>query len=192
LDTPANEPIEPCGAGELINSFALVCYLPTPLRNFLDALRRELSPECRAKAHVTVLPPRPLLVSSEQARCELKERLARFQPFEVELGEVQVFPSTDVVYIAVLRGAEELYRMHTALNTAGLQFTDLYSYHPHVTLAQELRADQVSGVAALARRRWTGAPVERAFTVGRMTFVQNSANNIWQDLDAWDLSSPRD
>jgi 2'-5' RNA ligase len=193
LETPVTEPNEAgCTQGS-INSFALVCYLPSPLRDFLDALRRELSPECRAKAHVTVLPPRPLSVSSDEARRELRNGLAEFQSFSVELGEVEVFPSTHVVYISVLRGVEELHRMHVALNAGGLQFCDLFPYHPHVTLAQDLSTDRSAEAAGLARRQWKGAPVERAFRVERMTFVQNSAQNTWRDLDAWDLSTaPKD
>ena len=50
-----------------VNSYALVSYIPDPLRRFLDDLRRELVPGCVPAAHVTVLPPRPLSGTVEEA-----------------------------------------------------------------------------------------------------------------------------
>ncbi len=37
------------GPGLLVNSFAVVAYIPNPLRSFLDALRLELAPDCLPK-----------------------------------------------------------------------------------------------------------------------------------------------
>ena len=47
-------------AWDRINSFALVSYIPEPLAGFLDRLRQELVPNCFLRAHVTILPPRPI------------------------------------------------------------------------------------------------------------------------------------
>src|SRR5438132_7016901 len=93
------------------NSFALVSYLPEPLGSFLDHLRRELAPECRAKAHVTVLPPRPIFCPREDAWVELKHGLQDFAPFRLELAEVRIFPVTRVIYLSVGVGHRELERM---------------------------------------------------------------------------------
>src|SRR6185436_17790720 len=98
-----------------INCFALVSYLPEPLRAFLDKLRCDLVPECHAKAHVTILPPRPLAGTPAQAWGELRERVLEFPPFEIELGRVQIFQDNQVIYIALERGVRELRRMHDAL-----------------------------------------------------------------------------
>src|SRR5260370_25314353 len=121
-----------------LNCFALVSYLPEPLRGYLDRLRCELVPECHAKAHVTVLPPRPLAVSAEQAGRELNHALGDFAPFEVELGLISIFPDTQVIFIELARGAGELRRMHTALNAGAVQFREPFPYHPHITLAQQI------------------------------------------------------
>ena len=43
-----------------LNIYALVIYVPAPLGRFLDDLRRELVPTYKPRAHVSVLPPRPL------------------------------------------------------------------------------------------------------------------------------------
>ena len=54
-------------AWDRINSFALVSYIPEPLAGFLDRLRQELVPNCFLRAHVTILPPRPICSSPEAA-----------------------------------------------------------------------------------------------------------------------------
>src|SRR5437588_9041381 len=95
-----------------VNAFALVTYLPDPLGKFLDDLRRELVPGCIPHAHVTILPPRPLSGTPEAAIETLRTRLADFSPFEVELGEIVVFPVSDVVYLSLKRGRKELLQMH--------------------------------------------------------------------------------
>src|SRR5438128_1390269 len=115
------------GQGVAVNSFALVSYLSGPLAGFLDDLRHDFAPDSRAKAHVTILPPRPLKVSLslanvEQIWEELRARLQEIQAFEVGLGDVQVFPQTQAIYIAIQSGAEELKRMHDLLNAGGLAF----------------------------------------------------------------------
>src|SRR5216683_2977282 len=98
------------GGGQRINSFALVSYLPEPLAGYLDRLRSDLVKECRAKAHLTVLPPRPLLCKPEDAFQALTQKLQDFHPFRVELGEIEVFPITQVIYLSVALGNAELER----------------------------------------------------------------------------------
>src|SRR5215831_6340030 len=123
---------------DLVNSFALVTYIPDPLRKFLDDLRRELVPGCVPNAHVTVLPPRPLSGATQEAIETIRARLPDLFAFEIEAGEVLVFPVSDVVYLSVRKGKEELFQMHRALNLGPLKFRALFPYHPHITLAQNL------------------------------------------------------
>ncbi len=181
------------GEGEGINSFALVSYLPSPLGEFLDRLRRDLVCDCRAKAHVTVLPPRPLVCPPEEAWRELALRLQDVPAFRVELGDVQVFPVTQVVYLSVIEGGAELKRLHETLNTGRLRFEEPFEYHPHVTLAQDLEiGDNGSGVteiAEMARARWREFPPRRDFMVDKLIFVQNTLGNLWTDLDGFPLAS---
>ena len=102
-------------AWDRINSFALVSYIPEPLAGFLDRLRQELVPNCFLRAHVTILPPRPILSSPEEAWEVIRGAAPEFLPFEVELAGVDVFPVSDVIYIQVSAGSVELQRMHAAL-----------------------------------------------------------------------------
>src|SRR5580698_925407 len=85
--------------------YALVIYLPDPLGGFLDDLRLEMVPGCNPHAHVSVLPPRPLPVAPEAAVEEALEILGGFAPFDIELGPIEKFDLTDVIYISVAGGA---------------------------------------------------------------------------------------
>jgi 2'-5' RNA ligase len=177
------------GAGRGLNSFALVSYLPDPLGSFLDRLRRELAPECHAKAHVTVLPPRPIFRPLQEAWRELERGLQDFPPFRLELAKVQVFPVTNVIYLSVGLGGQVLERMHTALNRGLFELNEPFEYHPHVTLAQELEPESWAAAAELAERRWRDFAHPRLFTVDQLTFVQNTLENRWKDLAGCSLSS---
>ena len=177
------------GVGNAINSFALISYLPEPLAGFLDSLRCELVPRCTAKSHVTLLPPRPLASGlPEKAWCDLNDSLNGFPPFRVELGSIEVFEDTNVIYLSIGSGYRELVQMHAALNQGQLRFCEPYEYHPHVTLAQQLTKEQVEAASALARRRWREFSCSHSFTVDRLTFVQNTLENRWADLAGRELS----
>src|SRR5262245_7957801 len=98
-------------SGERLNQYALVIYFPDPLARFLDDLRRELVKGCRPRAHVTVLPPRPLQnmdAAMEQGRTMAVE----FAPFEIEAGDIEIFSKTHVIYIGLRRGTPEMRAMH--------------------------------------------------------------------------------
>jgi 2'-5' RNA ligase len=179
----------PCAPGgrDLLNCFALVTYIPDPLRKFLDDLRRELVPRCVPNAHVTILPPRPLSGPAEAAIETIRARISDFPPFEIEVGEVMVFPVSDVVYLSIKRGGKQLLRMHPALNAGPLKYQEPFSYHPHITLAQELTHDQAIELAAVARRRWSEYAYGRAFAVESLSFVQNTTQNCWIDLAHFQL-----
>jgi 2'-5' RNA ligase len=170
------------GAGELVNSFALVSYLSDPLLKFLDRLRAELVHECVGKAHLTFLPPRPLVCSPEEACKELNARLREFQPFRVELAEVEVFQATQVIYLSLRTGGAEANRLHGVLNVGCLHFAEPFPYHPHVTLGRDIQPEDLAAAVELAARRWREFPNRRDFTVDQLVFVQNTLDNRWTDI----------
>jgi 2'-5' RNA ligase len=177
-------------AWDRINSFALVSYIPEPLAGFLDRLRQELVPNCFLRAHVTILPPRPICSSPEAAWKTVRTLAPRFAPFDIELTQVEVFPVSDVIYIGVGRGREDLERLHADLNVEGLKFAEPYPYHPHVTLAQELKGDEVDELARVARARWAESDVPKVFRVEEVFFVQNTRRKQWLDLGESALGHP--
>jgi 2'-5' RNA ligase len=172
-----------------VNQFALVIYFPDPLARFLDELRLELVAGCRPRAHVTVLPPRPLGdldAGLEEARVMTPE----FPPFEIVAGEVEIFPQTNVIYIGLQKGGEALASMHHELNTGPLAYKEPFVYHPHITLAQEFPVADTPRLEALARERWREWRGPRSFHAGTATFVQNTNQKLWVDLATYALGQP--
>ncbi len=172
--------------GSGINLFALVAYIPDPLGGFLDRLRAELVPGCVSRSHVTILPPRPL-EHSDAAVDQILGSISDRQPFTVKLGEIEIFPATQVVYLSVSEGTGKLAELHSELNLKNLSFNENFEYHPHVTLAQDLPAGTGSAAAALARQRWAAYPYTRNFQVTELHFVQNAGigdrkGGTWVDL----------
>jgi 2'-5' RNA ligase len=165
-----------------INSFALVSYIPEPLAGFLDRMRQELVPDCFLRAHVTILPPRPISSPPGAAWDLVRWFAPQFVPFDVELTGVEVFPVSDVIYVNIAGGAEQLNHMHATLNSDGLRFPDPFTYHPHVTLAQKLQPDQVDELTRVARARWAECPFPKTFRVDKVVFVQNTRRSEWIDL----------
>lgn len=165
-----------------INSFALVAYIQGTLARFLDDLRREAVPDCVPRAHVTVLPPRPVQSSALDAAEQIRRYLHGAHAFEVQATDIQVFQNTSVIYIALSCGRSELIRMHDALNTGALGFDEPHEYHPHITLAQSIEPEQVQGILELVKRRWAEYKGPRTFEVDSITFVQNTLENRWLDL----------
>jgi 2'-5' RNA ligase len=177
-------------AEKRLNVYALVIYIPDPLGRFLDDLRRELVPGCNPHAHVSVLPPRPLPADWQAASEQMQAFTAGQRPFPVELGDVRIFPVTNVIYIELGSGKEQLSSMHDALNGNALGFEEPFVYHPHVTLAQEIPPGEVKAVHELAERRWKEFPGERVFRADRAAFVQNTLGNCWIDLVNFALGAP--
>ena len=169
-------------ARDRINSFALVSYIPEPLAGFLDRLRQELVPDCFLRAHVTILPPRPLSTQPEAAWDVVRWFAPQFAPFEVHMTGIEVFPVSDVIYVDISGGSEPLARMHSTLDSGGLRFQEAFAYHPHVTLAQNLKPDQIDELARVARIRWAEYSLPKTFRVDKAIFVQNTRWNEWIDL----------
>lgn len=181
------------GIGEsdsLINSFSLVAYLPEPLAGFVDTLRREVQPGSTARGHVTLLPPRPIQCSVEQACAEIASIIENEFTFDVHLGKVCVFPASRVVHLSVGEGSSTLIRLHRVLNRGVCEHLEMFYYHPHVTLAQGLEGDAVEAATELASTRWQAWEGKRSFAVERVTLVQNTVQNNWRNLQEFSLRTP--
>ena len=176
--------------GGRINLFSLVAYIPDPLGGYMDQLRQELVPSCRLRAHVTVLPPRPISEEAGKAIEQLRSQLRDLVPFDVQAKDVDMFSMTSVVYVAVGAGFNKLRRMHDVLNSGALKFCEPYPYHPHLTLAQQMTPEQIGGVYETARIRWAQCPFERVFPGDVLTFVQGTAMGTWIDLAECPIGQP--
>jgi 2'-5' RNA ligase len=171
------------------NAYSVVGYIPPPLGNFLAHLRAELIPGCKLRAHVTVLPPRPLAVSEDEARAQLQSAVRNLHPFEVHLSGVQVFPATNVIYLSISTGRKELQMAHQALNRASLAHTEPFGYYPHVTLAQDFAQEGLEDLVEQARKRWADWHLNRGFRLESFAFVRSPAAYVWEDLAEFSLNS---
>jgi 2'-5' RNA ligase len=180
----------PCGGGRTLGQFALVSYLPDPLASYLDRLRLDLDPDCSPHAHVTVLPPRPMAAEVKQAIAELTEESHEFSPIEVELGDVQIFPVSNVIYIELAKGQRALHALHDSLERGSLKYKCKFEFHPHITIAQNLDPGYVDEALRLARARWAAYNGPHTFVVDSLSFVQNVAADLWLDLARVPLAVP--
>lgn len=174
----------PC---EPINQYALVTYLPDELGCFLDQLRRDLVAQCNARSHLSLLPPRPLNVSSAEAESQIHSSSRTTRPFVVRIDSVAVFPKTSVVYLELSAGMHELSSLHDRLAVGAFEFDEPFPFHPHITLAQNFEAETVRERFELAKRKWQEYTGPREFLLDRLVFVQNSSTNCWTDLRAFSL-----
>jgi 2'-5' RNA ligase len=176
-------------AEQRLNVYALVIYIPDPLGRFLDDLRKELVPGCNPHAHVSVLPPRPIAVDWQVAGEQVRACAGNWTPFEIKLESIRIFPVTNVIYVELGQGAEEMCRIHAAMNSQALEFDEPFAYHPHITLAQEIPPAGVPAVHGRAQEIWEAYRGPRSFRAERATFVQNTLGNCWIDLAEFSLGA---
>jgi 2'-5' RNA ligase len=173
--------------GELPGVFGLVLYMPDPLGRFLDDLRHELVPAYNLHAHVSMLPPRPVTADWRAAEEQARGVLEAWPAFEIELGEANIFPVTDVVYLEIGRGADRLSELHSRLNAGTLEFAEPFAYHPHVTLAQDLAPEAVTPAFETVTRRWREYDGPRAFLARTAVWVRNHSGDGWLDLAQYEM-----
>ncbi len=162
--------------------YGLVAYINGTLGNFLYNLRQELVPTCRLRSHVSLLPPRELAGDEPEAKGRIGEVAEHHAPFTVKLGELRVFPETNVIYVDLEQGHDQLAEIHDALNGGALAYAEPYPYHPHITLGQELTPEQFDAALALCQKRWAEYRGPRSFSVETITFVRNTGTCGWSDL----------
>ncbi len=93
-----------------------------------------------------------------------------------------MFEKTEVIYIQVERGERELREMHAHLNRGASEYIEPYSFHPHITLGQNLPHENVQETLKLARQLWSEWNGKVSFPVEELSFVQNTLENVWLDL----------
>lgn len=166
------------------DTYAVVVYLPGRLGLFVDDLRRRLNlSDASWQAHVTILPPRSLQETPEEATALLRQTCVGFDPFEVSVNGLSTFwPVTGVVYLAISAGSGRLVELHDALNGGALRQPEVYSYVPHITIAKELTEAVTHTVLAEATQQWAHFEGEAAFRVESLTLVRQVSDNRWDDL----------
>jgi 2'-5' RNA ligase len=165
-------------------TYSLVVYLQGPLARFVNGLRLKLDPEHAGKAaHVTILPPRPLVISEEAALEEARASISDWYPFEIEVTGVGSFvPAKGVVYLQLGWGSDPLRVLHETLNHGRLCWQEPFGYVPHITIAQELDEARLRELAEQVAQELSRYDGPRRFLVENCTFVRLSPQGEWIDL----------
>ena len=169
--------------------YAAVAYVRSPVGIFVEELRRELhSAHTHADAHLTVLPPRPLRGTEQQALGVMREVCQTVPSFEVTMGDVESFvPVTPTVFLRVARGAYRMRELHDLLNRDALQYEEPWPYMPHLTIVKGDTAEEAQKVEEIARQRWSAYTGPRTVRIGSLTFVKGNGER-WVDLATVPLS----
>lgn len=170
--------------------YAVVSYVRGELGNFIDELRAQLVPEqSHLHAHLTLLPPRPLLGSEEHAALTLARICRQLQRIEVSFTEVDLFvPITPTVYLSIGKGADAICAMHGKLNTTEFLSYEALPYIPHLTVAAFEADQQAQQAAEIVRSSWAAYTGPRTSIVKELAFaVDRESANRWEDLATFPL-----
>ena len=170
--------------------YAVVSYIQGELGIFINELRAHLMPpQAHLRAHITLLPPRPLLGSEEDA-CRTLEKLShRLHPVKLSFGHAGLFvPITPTVYLSIEEGANEVRAVHDALNTGELLCYEALPYMPHLTVAAMRCDEEANRVLEIVRRRWAEYDGPRHATIDSLTFaIDSELDNQWCDIVTFPL-----
>jgi 2'-5' RNA ligase len=181
----------PAGAEDW-GCFALVCYVPDPLKSAIERLRESIPGRQLPPVHITVLPPRPLPLPVEEA-CSLVEAAAcDFAAFEAELSELRRFPETDFLYLDIDRGSSHIRELHGRLSSGELRHPELFDFRPHLTLAGPVPHDRVAEVEREAARQWGETNLSRSVPVEELVCLWRAPGNghrEWVRVNAFSLKA---
>jgi 2'-5' RNA ligase len=138
------------------------------------------------RAHLTLLGPTEV-APDELGRvgAHVSAVAAAHGPFPLHLRGTGTFrPMTEVVYVAVAAGFAECQRLAAALRElAAIDRTQRYSYHPHVTVAQDVPPDALDAVYTDL------ADFEAKFMVTGFTLFEHERDGRWRPLREYNLGN---
>ena len=165
--------------------FALVSYMPEPLRSWLVRLRELLPVEASSEPHVTILPPRPLTLPLNEAQEKIASVLDNCPRFEIELSGIRAFRETNVLYLEVSDGAHMLRRLHSQLDTGEFRFQECFDFHPHVTIGGPVAPAEMEALSSRAADAWQSSLCTPRFAIEEVSLVSiqgNGARRAWRRL----------
>jgi 2'-5' RNA ligase len=151
--------------------------VPEPFATTLAAWReRAGDPEGRrVPPHVTLLPP--TLVRTERlaaAERHLAAAAVAGEPFDMHLSGTGTFrPVSDVVFVVVAAGIAQCEQLEVQVRSGPLARPIRFPYHPHVTVAHDVPAEQLDA----AYRGLAG--FEARFPVDVFTMFVEGSDGVW-------------
>ena len=173
--------------GEL---FALVSYVPEPLGSALKDLKMPPDGMPASPAHITLLPPRPLRTEPTLAYERIREVLSGFPAFELELTEISRFPTTNVLYLAVGKGLEQIQELYRALNRGEFFHREEFEFLPHLTLAYPSDLAAAERIRIHLEKEWNQVRHLQPFIIDKAVFLSKTADGNWNQRGEHSLSDP--
>ena len=137
---PAPTAAQPTTRGHL--TVGVVIDLPEPHATVIRGWReRSGDPQGRViPPHVTLLAPTSIHRDQMDATlAHLSQVAAEGEPFSMHLAGTESFrPTSQVVYVQVVRGEDECKRLESAIRRGPLERPRDFPYHPHVTVAHDV------------------------------------------------------
>lgn len=153
--------------------------IPEPFLAELGAYRERFGdPAAHAiVAHITLMPP--LEVADEALYDRIVDHIAqaaaRLRPFEVVLaGSGSFRPITQVVFVPLERGAEDVAAVEAAIRSGPLDRRPNFPFHPHVTVAHNVAAEWLDEAAEVMR------DYRAAFEVSGVALFDHGADGVWR------------
>ena len=137
-------------------------------------------------AHVTIVPPTDLPgVEVSRVLDHVRRSVAGTAAFSIRLSGTGTFrPLSPVTYIEVVGGGDTCDRLQAAVRTGILARPLKYSYHPHVTVAQNLPE------AALDEAQQTLSGWACGFLVQHVTVYLHHEDGVWRPVEDVALPAP--
>lgn len=169
--------------------YAVVAYVRNSVGQFVENLRRELYPEHgHLPAHVTLLPPRYLCGSEDEAKAALAHHLGEVEQFQIRIGQVESFiPKTPTVFLRVEGQAHRFRELHDDLNAGAFDCHEPWPYMPHLTIVKMPDIARAEQALSISRERWKGFTGPRSVEITSVTFVRESSDTHWTDLATYAL-----
>jgi 2'-5' RNA ligase len=164
--------------------YALVAYVRDALGHFVEALRQDLHPDhTHSPAHISILPPRALCGSEQEALALTGAIIGETEAFDVKLGEVETFyPTTPTVFVRVEHAGHRIRDLHERLNVPPLSCRENWPFMPHLTIVKMPELAQTKAALEASRARWKQFAGPRSTRIHDVTFVREGENGHWHDL----------
>lgn len=158
--------------------FGVAVGLPEPIHSELQGWRERIGDPNAASIppHITLLPPTPL---PTEALPHVEEHLrlvaASERPFDVHLrGSATFRPLSPVVFVPLVSGISDCERIEAKIRSGPLSRSLTFPYHPHVTVAHDLREELLD--VAFGQL----APYEGRFRVWGFTLFEQGPDQVWR------------
>ena len=141
----------------------VVIELPEPVGRELQDWRASFGDPASyaVPAHITLMIA-PRSESWEDVVERVRVVAREWEPFRVEINGTGTFrPVSPVVYLRIREGEEQCRALHEALHEERLVSASPFEFHPHVTIAQAVREEDLNRAQDMLRTYRAGFLVDR-------------------------------